>query len=177
MLPTPTLDMLVFVNWVFEYNCFFAIFMFSLLEAGFNKTVAHCSDPTEEYFVNVYSDWPALNKDGSDGYCFDASGRLFMWSLLKLTNFTAGVGYQLGQSFLTCSGCMEFICKSLPCQDRDGSLSKMFWELERVMPECCQTCDGSVVPPNKVVSSTHQGGECQVREVAICKTVLRGTGT
>merc|ERR1719369_1838775 len=41
------------------------------------------------------------------------------------------------------------------------------------MPECCQTCDGSVVPPNKVVSTIQQGGGCQVREVAICKTVHR----
>ena len=98
----------------------------------------------------------------------------FKWSFLEVSVIFAGVGYQLGQSFLTCSGCMEFICKSLPCEDRDGSLSKMFWELETVMPECCQTCDGSVVPPNKVVSTLQQGGECQVREVAICKTVHRG---
>ena len=65
---------------------------------------------------------------------------------------------------------MKFTCRSTPCEGRDGSLSKMFWELESVGSECCQTCDGTIVPPNKVVTTAQLGGECRVREVATCKT-------
>ena len=83
-------------------------------------------------------------------------------------------GYQVGQSFLTCSGCMKFTCTSRPCVDRDGSLFKMFWILERIGSECCQSCDGTIVPPNKVVTTSQMGGRCQVREVAICKTSIEG---
>ena len=50
----------------------------------------------------------------------------------------------------------------------------MFWELELVGTECCQTCDGTIVPPNKVVTTAQLGGECKVREVATCKTSLDG---
>ena len=69
---------------------------------------------------------------------------------------------------------MKFTCRSIPCEGRDGSLSKMFWELELVGTECCQTCDGTIVPPNKVVTTAQLGGECKVREVATWKTSLDG---
>ena len=46
----------------------------------------------------------------------------------------------------------------------------MFWELENVMAECCQSCEGTIVPPNKVVSTATLGGRCKVREVAMCKS-------
>ena len=69
---------------------------------------------------------------------------------------------------------MKFTCRSTPCEGRDGSLSKMFWELESFGSECCQTCDGKIVPPNKVVATAQLGGECRVREVATCWTFLDG---
>ena len=85
-----------------------------------------------------------------------------------------GVGYQVGQSFVTCSGCIKFTCFSRPCEDRDGSLFKMFWMLESIGSECCQSCDGTIVPPNKLVMTAQLGGRCKVREVAVCKTATEG---
>ena len=85
-----------------------------------------------------------------------------------------GVGYSFEESFLTCSGCMEFTCSSRPCEDRDGSLWKMFWTLESVVPECCQSCDGAIVPPNQLVTTAQLSDKCQVREVAVCKTAPEG---
>merc|ERR1712179_570671 len=81
---------------------------------GFNLTSAECFDPTLVAAVNLFKEWAAFNSDGSDGYCYD----------------NQGTGYQLGQT-----------CISRPCEDRDGSLAKMFWVLDSLAPQCCQNCE------------------------------------
>ena len=50
----------------------------------------------------------------------------------------------------------------------------MFWMLESIGSECCQSCDGTIVPPNKLVMTAQLGGTCKVREVAVCKTATEG---
>merc|ERR1712215_239732 len=98
----------------------------STLGQGFNLTSAECYDPTMVAAVNLFKEWAAFNSDGSDGYCYD----------------NQGTGYQQGQTYISCMGCMKYTCMSRPCEDRDGSLAKMFWVLEASPPSAARTVRG-----------------------------------
>ena len=61
-----------------------------------------------------------------------------------------GLGYPVNETFIACEGCLVFQCHSRPCDDRDGSKFKLWWQLREVEGECCQDRRGRVLPPNKV---------------------------
>ena len=65
---------------------------------------------------------------------------------------------------------MKYNCTSHPCDDRDGSKWKMFWLLDSVARECCQSCMGRIFAANKIVSTTSLGDKCNTVEHAVCKT-------
>merc|ERR1712042_345600 len=69
-----------------------------------NVTTATCFDPTLVGAVNLFKEWPAYRDDGSDGYCYDSQGK----------------GYKPGQTYLSCMGCMRYVCVSHPCSGDDG---------------------------------------------------------
>ena len=52
----------------------------------------------------------------------------------------SGLGYALNQTYIACEGCMEYICKSRACDDRDGSKHKVrsSWRhhIELFIPSC-----------------------------------------
>jgi len=121
---------------------------------GFNLTSAECFDPTLVAAVNLFKEWAAFNSDGSDGYCYD----------------NQGTGYQQGQTYISCMGCMKYTCMSRPCEDRDGSLAKMFWVLDSLATQCCQNCEGKIFPPNTVVEDKSMNDECNTVEHSVCKT-------
>eukprot|EP00092_Neocalanus_flemingeri_P012683 GFUD01013667.1.p1 GENE.GFUD01013667.1~~GFUD01013667.1.p1 ORF type:complete len:261 (-),score=85.66 GFUD01013667.1:165-947(-) len=127
----------------------------------FNLSSAECFNPKAVAAINLFMEWSAFNEDASDGYCYDNHGS----------------GYEGGQNFISCGGCMKFNCTSRPCDDRDGSKFKMFWVLESVATQCCQDCEGKIFPPNRVVSTTSLGDKCDTLEQAICKTSSDLAGT
>ena len=124
-------------------------------------TTAECFDHKTVAHINLFKDWSAFNDDGSDGYCYD----------------NHGTGYESGQNYISCGGCMKFICLSRPCDDRDGSKFKMFWQLESLANQCCQNCEGKIFPPNSAVSSVNLDDKCDTVEHAVCKTNLDSVGT
>ena len=129
----------------------------------------------EDSFINTFTDWSAYEADGSDGFCYDAHGPNFESAFLLLyQSVFIGFSYHTGVSIISCFGCMKFTCSSRPCHDRDGSEFKVFWTLESIVSECCQDCEGATFPPNKAMSTTGLGGECKVREVAVCKAAKEG---
>merc|ERR1719290_779874 len=132
----------------------------SSIEA-FNLTSAECFNPKEVAAINTYMEWSAFAEDKSDGYCYD----------------NHGTGYPAGHNFVSCSSCIQFLCDSRPCDDRDGSKFKMFWRLVSVASQCCQDCQGKIYPPNRVVSTTSLEDKCDTVEQAVCKTVLDDAGT
>merc|ERR1712106_437241 len=126
----------------------------------FNLSSAECFNPKAVAAINLFMEWSAFNDDGSDGYCYD----------------NHGTGYERGQNFISCGGCMKFNCTSRPCDDRDGSKFKLYWVLESICTECCQNCAGQIFPPNSAVSNVNLGDNCQTVEHAICKTNIVSTG-
>ena len=69
------------------------------MKAAFNLTSAHCFNPSDDFFVNLYTDWSAYESDGSDGYCYDAQGLNFDYtngfiSLVLLQNSATKQGFQ-----------------------------------------------------------------------------------
>lgn len=123
-------------------------------QESFNTSSASCYNPLETANINLDMDWTAFND--TDMYCFD----------------NHGTGYADGQTFQSCGGCMMYSCKSRPCLERDGSQFKMFWELDSISADCCQDCEGKVIPPNKLVSTKQTRGDngCHTIEHAVCKT-------
>merc|ERR1712002_387263 len=150
----------VFLHNFFIMHCLFiALFMviynpYSTMSQGFNLTSAECFDPTMVAAVNMFKEWAAFSSDGSDGYCYD----------------NQGTGYQQGQTYISCMGCMKYTCMSRPCEDRDGSLAKMFWVLDSLATQCCQNCEGRIFPPNSVVGDKSMNDECNTVEHSVCKT-------
>jgi len=120
----------------------------------YNETAAECSNPKEAMDINTYKEWSAMSADLSDGFCYD----------------NQGVGYGVGHTYTSCSGCISYNCTYLPCTDRDGSKYKMFWQLVTVGSQCCQSCDGKVYPPSSVLSTTSLGDTCDTVEQVVCRT-------
>jgi len=131
---------------------FLFLYFIPLNKADFNQSSTSCFDPSEESSINLFVDWPAFQVDGSDGYCFDAMD----------------FSYREGDSVWSCSGCLKYTCTGRPCQDRAGSKFKMFWVVESIGAQCCQSCDGVIFPPNTVMSTRSLGGECDLQEVVTC---------
>merc|ERR1719369_573830 len=123
-------------------------------QSSFNLKTATCFNPKETAQINLFMEWSAFDDSGSDGFCLD----------------NQGTGYASNQTFISCSGCMKYVCTYRPCEDRDGSKWKMFWTLESVAKSCCQDCGGQVISPNKVFSTTKLVGECTVFKHAMCQT-------
>ena len=83
-----------------------------------------------------------------------------------------GKGYRVSGVVMTCSGCLRFMCMARPCEGPEGSniQSKMYWVLESVSKECCQSCSGQVFPPNKIMSKVQDDGSCEVLQISTCKS-------
>jgi len=126
----------------------------SIMSQEFNLTSATCFDPAMVAAVNLFNEWAAFSSDGSDGYCYDNQGS----------------GYQLGQTYISCMGCMKYTCMTRPCDDRDGSKAKMFWVLDSCATQCCQNCEGKIFPPNTVVGDKSMDDRCDIVEHSVCKT-------
>merc|ERR1719244_1121893 len=71
---------------------------------------------------------------------------------------------------------MNYMCISRPCDDRDGTKYKTYWELTSVDSQCCQDCRGKVFPPGKTVSentmTATDSQTCEVKEISECKVSL-----
>ena len=80
-----------------------------------------------------------------------------------------GTGYKTGQQLTSCSGCIILSCASRPCVGRNGEKCKMFWNVARIDKKCCQTCEGTVLPPNQELPPVPLGDDCGTTENAICK--------
>ena len=72
---------------------------------------------------------------------------------------------------------MQFNCTSRPCDDRDGAKFKLYWVLENIAKQCCQSCEGKIFPPNSAVSDVNLGDKCDTVEHAVCKTSIEPTGS
>merc|ERR1712059_31385 len=126
----------------------------TMAQVQFNLTSATCYSNLEAGDINLAMEWTSHGYSGEEGYCFD----------------NHGTGYAVGQSFLTWGGCMDYVCRGRPCEERDGFVTKTWWELEEVQPQCCQDCQGRVIPPNKVVDIESLNDECDTVETSVCKT-------
>ena len=89
-------------------------------------------------------------------------------------NVLVDFSYREGDSVWSCSGCLKYTCTGRPCQDRAGSKFKMFWVVESIGAQCCQSCAGVIFPPNTVMSSRSLGGECDLQEVVTCAAPEQG---
>ena len=137
-----------------------------------------CFDPRTAAQINLAIEWSSWQEAGEDGFCFDNQGR-FPSCQVQFTRFSltgVGIGYAAGHNFISCVGCMKYVCTYRPCEDRDGSRFKLFWVLESVDRSCCQDCTGNIIPPNKVFSTTKLENECEVLKHSICQT-NSGEGT
>ena len=119
---------------------------------SFNLSSAECFTPVQGAGINMFMEWSAF--DTTDQYCYD----------------NHGAGYEAGQKFISCGGCMHYTCSSRPCNERDGSQFKTFWVLESIARQCCQDCQGKIYPNNRVVATKNLDGDCGMQEHAVCKT-------
>merc|ERR1719334_18092 len=130
-------------------------------QASFNLSSAACFNIHKTAQINLFLEWPAFQENAIDGACLDNDG----------------TGYAKGQEYVSCGGCMKFICETRPCEDRDGSKFKMFWVLQSVDNSCCQDCSGKIIPPETEFSTLLLEGKCSVTQLSVCKTNTEtGTG-
>merc|ERR1712168_1191360 len=120
-----------------------------------NTSSARCFNEQEAYTIKLLlsEDFDAFEDDCSDGVCLDIDG----------------TGYKLGQELDTCGGCMVLNCTFRPCVGRNGERCEMYWNLTSIDEQCCQNCEGRVLPPNQALPPVALHDSCGTTEQSVCK--------